>query len=128
LPALRGSLEISGWAEGPSIGHEFTISCGAVGGHVVGLAFLPIAHLTVAISYERTRVAIDPCATAGNVSEMDRCRAPLDADGSALLAAATRLHEDASEPASVELLSSSLADTRRRCRHSVAQCSMPPTP
>ena len=45
---------------------------------------------------------------AGNASEMNRYRTPLADDASALLAAATRLQDDASEPVSVELVTSAL--------------------
>jgi hypothetical protein len=59
---------------------------------------------------------MDRCAMAGNASEMNRYRTPLADDASALLAAATRLQDDASEPVSVELVTSALADVEEALR------------
>ena len=53
---------------------------------------------------------------AGDASEMNRYRTPLADDASALLAAATTLRAAASEPASVELVTSELADVEEALR------------
>jgi hypothetical protein len=71
---------------------------------------------TVVVPPECSVAPIDARGMAGNAPGMNGYRTALADDASALLAAATELRADSSEPASVELLTSTLADVEEALR------------
>jgi hypothetical protein len=93
-----------------------TISGDVLGGHEVGGAFPSIAHPRVLMPSDCSAAPIDGCSAAGNAAGMNRHRTPLADDAAALLAAAERLHPDPAAPASIEVLTSSLADVEEALR------------
>jgi hypothetical protein len=93
-----------------------TFSDDVLGGHVVGGAFSSIAHPRVLMASDCSAAPIDGCLTAGNAPGMNRHRTPLADDAAALLVAAERLQPDPGEPASIEVLTSSLAEVEEALR------------
>jgi hypothetical protein len=100
--------------------------------HAAATAVSTIVHPTVGVSPECSPAPIDVRGKAGNALGMNGDRTPLADDASALLAAATGLQADSSEPASVELLTSTLADVEEALRalsgatHHAADALIPP--
>jgi hypothetical protein len=93
-----------------------TFSDDVLGGHVVGGAIASIAHPTVLMASDCSAAPIDGCLTAGKARGMNRHRTPLADDAAALLEAAERLQPDPAAPASIEVLTSSLADVEEALR------------
>src|SRR5215207_5958989 len=93
-----------------------TISRYALGGHVAGAAFRPSLIPPSSCRPSCSPAPIDRCAMAGNAPRMNRYRTPLADEASTLLAAATKLDDDASQPASVERLTSWPSDVEEVLR------------